>query len=179
MPGGSAGHLRVLPRRILSREPGKVIRLKNRLTRRRLLAAMAIGFAYPLLGACSSGGGDARSSAGSCAVAECDDTIEVDLFLQVTGTSSGGFRFEPDTIEIEAAKETTLFFVNTSSAPHSFTIDGVVDTGVVQHTGAQPPADSNKFVTFTAPAGPGELVFYCTVHGAEAESGAVIVTWTR
>jgi plastocyanin len=55
-----------------------------------------------------------------------------------------------------------------SGAPHSFTIDGLADTGVVA-------AGGTGSASFT-PAAAGTLSFYCRVHGASVMGGQITVT---
>ena len=61
-----------------------------------------------------------------------------------------------------------LNVTNGGQRPHSFTIDGVVDSGVLQ-------GNESKSIEFT-PAAAGTLSFYCTVHGAARMSGEINVT---
>jgi plastocyanin len=75
--------------------------------------------------------------------------------------------YQPTEIEGYVGEEVTIDFKNTGSLPHTFTIDGVVDSGSVAGGGS-------KMITFT-PTSAGELQFYCTVHGKAAMSGTVEV----
>jgi plastocyanin len=62
----------------------------------------------------------------------------------------------------------TVNVKNDGQRPHSFTIDGVVDTGRLD-------AGQSKTVEFT-PSSAGSLAFYCTIHTAAVMSGTVTVS---
>jgi plastocyanin len=142
---------------------------KERLTRRRLFGSGIGAVAAAFLAACGGGGGgDGGGSSGGG-----DD---VDVTVRMTGSSAQDFAFEPKTINITAGVETTLLFINESAQPHSFRIDGVVDTTVIKNPGSLATStESTKKVTFTI-AEPGERQFYCSAHGPQSENGIAIVT---
>jgi plastocyanin len=148
--------------------------LGAKLTRRRLLESTGLtAVAAALLAACGGGGddgggGDGGSGGGGDA--------DVDITVRMIGSSSQDFAFDPKTIEVMAGVETTLLFVNESAQPHSFRIDGIVDTTVIKNPGSEAKStESTKKVTFTIPE-PGDKMFYCSAHGPQSESGTVIVT---
>lgn len=78
------------------------------------------------------------------------------------------FGYQPATITATSGTEVTVEFANQGERPHTFTIDGLVDSGNIA-------GGESTTVTFT-PAQAGELMFYCTVHGAEMMSGTVDVS---
>jgi plastocyanin len=72
--------------------------------------------------------------------------------------------FAPSMLELPAGEEVTITTPNNGENPHSFTIDDLVDTGVID-------GGESTEVTFTVPEG--ETQYYCTVHGAETMSGTL------
>jgi plastocyanin len=78
------------------------------------------------------------------------------------------FGYSPVQISARAGQAVSLTVRNSGQFPHTFTIDGVVDTPNVS-AGASAP------VTFT-PAAAGTLTFYCKIHGRTQMSGQVVVT---
>lgn len=64
------------------------------------------------------------------------------------------FSFNPPSIDASAGEEIELTLNNTGMAPHTFTIDDVVDV--------EAAAGEQATATFTAPDAPVE--FYCSVH---------------
>jgi plastocyanin len=78
------------------------------------------------------------------------------------------FGYQPATIPARAGQRIQLFVTNRGQAPHTFTIDGVTDSGGM-------PAGESKLVEFT-PAQAGTLSFYCTIHGRNTMSGELNVT---
>ena len=81
------------------------------------------------------------------------------------------FGFTPGQLEARVGEQVALNVTNGGQRPHSFTIDGVVDSGVLQ-------GNESKSIEFT-PAAAGTLSFYCTVHGAARMSGEINVTGCR
>ncbi len=146
---------------------------KIRVSRRRLLGSAGMAaFASAFLAACGgggSGGGDGGGAGGATS-----DEGPADLTVIIVGTSP--FHFEPDAIELQSGVEVTLEFRNESGLPHSFRIDGLVDTGVIKNPGSDATSTKSvKRVKFT-PKEPGETIFYCTAHGPQSESGKVTIT---
>jgi plastocyanin len=141
----------------------------SRLTRRRLLGSAGLAvIGSVFLAACGGGDDDDGGGSGS------SDDQPADIVVTIVGESP--FHFEPDMIELQSGVETTLEFRNESGLPHSFRIDGLVDTGVIKNPGSEATSsDSVVRVTFT-PEEPGEKIFYCTAHGPQSESGTVIIT---
>lgn len=138
-----------------------------KLSRRRLLGSAGMaGLASAFLAAC--GGGDDDDDGG-----DGGGDAAADIVVTIVGESP--FHFEPDTIELQAGVEVTLEFRNESGLPHSFRIDGLVDTGVIKNpTSSATSTESVIRKTFT-PTEPGEKIFYCTAHGPQSESGTVII----
>ena len=93
-----------------------------------------------------------------------------------TGAAGGGattmnlvdLGYSPASLTGRVGQEVTLNVRNTGALPHTFTIDGVVDSGSLA-------AGGGATVRFT-PSQAGPLVFYCTIHGLGAMSGAMIVS---
>jgi plastocyanin len=77
------------------------------------------------------------------------------------------FDYQPATLSVRSGTSVTLEVENAGDQPHTFTIDGVVDSGVVN-------AGQSTRVIFT-PASAGSLTFYCTVHGRGSMSGTLTV----
>lgn len=80
------------------------------------------------------------------------------------------FSFTPKTLSIKTGEKVKITFINTGSAPHTFTIDGIIDTGVVQ-----PGAKS--IVEFNGPSQKGSYPIYCSVgqHKAQGMEGSLMV----
>ena len=76
--------------------------------------------------------------------------------------------FNPATSSARAGQKVTVNVKNDGQRPHSFTIDGVVDTGRLD-------AGQSKTVEFT-PSSAGSLAFYCTIHTAAVMSGTLTVS---
>jgi plastocyanin len=141
--------------------------LRARLTRRRLMGATGLtAAAAAFLAACGGGdGGDAAA-----------DQAEADVTVTMLGSSSQTFHFEPEAIQLQSGVEVKLLFVNESAQPHSFRIDGLVDSGVIKNPGSEATStESTILLTFT-PTEPGEKMFYCSAHGPQSESGTVTIT---
>jgi plastocyanin len=88
---------------------------------------------------------------------------------QVTMTL-GDFNYTPATLSARPGQTVNVNVTNGGQAPHTFTIDGVVDT-------TRMAAGEAKAVTFTAPAS-GTLTFYCTIHTKDRMSGQLTVSPT-
>ena len=78
------------------------------------------------------------------------------------------FGYTPSSLQSTAGQALTLNIDNVGAAPHTFTIDGVVDSGSIA-------AGASGSVTFT-PSQAGTFTFYCTIHGAASMSGQLTVT---
>jgi plastocyanin len=146
---------------------------KTKLSRRSLIGSTGLGaFAAALVAACGGGGGSGDGGGGSSDGGSSDEAADITVII--VGTSP--FHFEPDAIEFPSGVEQLLEFRNESELPHSFRIDGVVDTGVIKNPGSDAKSSaSTKRVRFTAKE-PGEKIFYCTAHGPQSESGKVTIT---
>ena len=77
------------------------------------------------------------------------------------------FAFSPSTLTVQSGQSVTVNLRNNGSASHTFTIDGVADSGPLG-------GGESGSVTFT-PAQAGSLTFYCTIHGASTMSGRLTV----
>jgi plastocyanin len=151
---------------------------KSRLSRRRLLGSTGmVAFAAAFLAACGGdddggGGGSNGGGGGGASGSPGDGTADIEV--RIVGQSP--FHFEPDSIELQSGVETTLDFINESGLPHSFRIDGLVDSGVIKNPGSDATSSESSIrLRFTATE-PGEKIFYCTAHGPQSESGTVIIT---
>lgn len=78
------------------------------------------------------------------------------------------FGYSPAMLNLRSGQQVTIQLTNSGDAPHTFTIDGVVDSGVIAARG-------RGSVQFT-PAQVGTLTFYCTIHGRATMSGTINVT---
>ena len=76
--------------------------------------------------------------------------------------------FNPATASARAGQKVTVNVKNDGQRPHTFTIDGVVDSGRLN-------AGESKMVEFT-PSSAGSLAFYCTIHTAAVMSGTLTVS---
>ena len=75
------------------------------------------------------------------------------------------FGYEPESFTVPVGQTVSFSLTNDGAQPHTFTIDGVVDSGSVA-------GGESADVEFTVDSA-GELTFYCTVHGAASMSGTV------
>ena len=75
--------------------------------------------------------------------------------------------FSPASLAARSGQVVTINVRNDGQRPHTFTIDGVVDSGRLA-------AGESKTVEFTPTAG--SLTFYCMVHGAAQMSGSLSVS---
>ena len=146
--------------------------LKGRLTRRRLIGSGLASVATAFLAACgggSDGGGGGGGGGGG-------DAADADLTVKMVNITASTFKFEPAEITLRSGVEVKLLFINESGLPHSFRIDGVVDSGVIKNaTSKATSTESSTLLVFT-PAEPGEKIFYCSAHGPGSESGMVTIT---
>jgi plastocyanin len=142
------------------------------LSRRRLLGSTGMAaLASAFLAACGGGDDDDGGGGGGSSGGGSD---EADITVRIVGQSP--FHFEPDAIELVSGVEVTLDFINESGLPHSFRINGLVDSGVIKNPGSDAKSsDSSIRLRFT-PTEPGETIFYCTAHGPQSESGKVTIT---
>lgn len=140
------------------------------------LAALAILFAGALVAGCggdddddANGGSEPQPTAASEENGATDENDGEDAPSGGTTISVDAFDFgyDPESITATAGQEITVDLNNTGETPHTFTIDGVVDSGTVE-------AGDSGSISFT-PAESGELSFYCTIHTAEVMSGTLQV----
>src|SRR5581483_7750885 len=80
------------------------------------------------------------------------------------------FTYSPGRFNAVAGQQVRLTISNQDSFPHTFTIQGVADSGPIA-------AGESKTVTFT-PAQAGNLTWFCSIHGQARMSGQVIVSGT-
>jgi plastocyanin len=80
------------------------------------------------------------------------------------------FTYSPARFNAVAGQQVRLTITNQDSAPHTFTIQGVADSGPIS-------AGESKTVTFT-PSQAGNLTWFCSIHGQARMSGQVIVSGT-
>jgi plastocyanin len=149
---------------------------ESNLSRRRLLGSAGMAaLAAAFLAACGGGddddGGGGSGSGGS---SSSGDGGEADITVRIVGQSP--FHFEPDAIELMAGVEVTLDFINESGLPHSFRINGLVDSGVIKNPGSDAKSSESSIRLKFTPTEPGETIFYCTAHGPQSESGKVTIT---
>ena len=78
------------------------------------------------------------------------------------------FIYAPAALTARAGQPLTISITNSDTAPHTFTIDGVVDSGRIEGAGR----GSAQFT----PSQAGTLSFYCTIHGRERMSGTLTVS---
>jgi plastocyanin len=133
----------------------------------RLLLVSAIAVMSALLVACGDDDDDDGSTAAPTVPAE-----------ETAASGDGGaaaaeqvnmidFGFEPSSLSATAGEEVTLELTNSGELPHTFTIDGLVDSMEV-------PAGESATISFT-PSEAGTLTFFCTIHGAATMSGELTV----
>jgi plastocyanin len=147
--------------------------LRSKLTRRRLLGVTGAGAFAAFLAACGGGDDDDDGGGGGGASGSVGDGT-ADITVKIVGESP--FHFEPDAIELQAGVETTLDFINESGLPHSFKINGLVDSGVIKNPGSDATSSESSIRLVFTPTEPGETIFYCTAHGPQSESGTVTIT---
>jgi plastocyanin len=78
------------------------------------------------------------------------------------------FAYSPVTISGQVGQPITVNVTNSGPSPHTFTIDGLTDSGSIAN-------GTSKSVTFT-PTQARTYTFYCTIHGAAVLSGTLTVT---
>jgi plastocyanin len=149
--------------------------LKGRLTRRRLIGSGLASVATAFLAACG-GGSDGGGGGGGSGGGSGGDAADADLTVKMVNITASTFKFEPAEITLQSGVEVKLLFINESGLPHSFRIDGVVDSGVIKNaTSKATSTESSTLLVFTPPE-PGEKMFYCSAHGPGSESGMVTIT---
>lgn len=143
----------------------------------KLLVVCTVALVGALLIAC----GDDDSDGSSSTPAEPTATVTeaaTEAPAGAAGDSEGGagsaqsmsvfdFGYDPAGLTVTSGDEVMLEVTNTGGLPHTFTIDGVVDSGVVE-------AGESASVSFT-PDETGTLTFYCTIHGESRMSGELTV----
>jgi plastocyanin len=76
--------------------------------------------------------------------------------------------FSPNTLTARAGQLLQINLKNDGQRPHTFTIDGVVDSGRLE-------SGATGSVQFT-PSQAGTLTYYCTVHGRDRMNGTLTVS---
>jgi plastocyanin len=127
----------------------------------RLLVIGAIALVSAFLIACSSGDDDGDEN-GAAPSTSGDTGTQASQQVSIVD-----FAYEPAEIDATANQELTIELANHGELPHTFTIDGLVDSREVA------PGES-AMISFT-PAEAGTLTFFCTVHGAGTMSGELTV----
>lgn len=126
--------------------------------------ALLLPFVALVAGALVACGGGSDSSSpssnGSKATPESAEAVPQSVTI-------ADFSFTPNAINSQAAQTIRLDIQNSGAAPHSFTIDGVADSGVLN-----PGARSTLQFSISQP---GTYTYYCTVHGAARMSGRITV----
>lgn len=77
--------------------------------------------------------------------------------------------FAPTTLSVRAVQTVLVNIKNEGSSGHTFTIDGLAETGMVA-------AGAATTSQFNAPAAGTMLQFYCMIHGKAVMSGLLAVT---
>ena len=129
----------------------------------RLLGLVLAGAAVLLMVVSVGCGGDDGDGGSTSAPTAAPTAAPVVLNVSTMDNS-----FSPGTASARAGQKVTVNVKNDGQRPHSFTIDGVVDTGRLN-------AGESKTVEFT-PSSAGSLAFYCTIHSAAVMSGTINVS---
>jgi len=79
-----------------------------------------------------------------------------------------GFTYSPNAFNAQAGQTANLTVRNNAGFTHTFTIDGVVDSGNIS-------GGNSRNVSFT-PTQPGMLTWYCSIHGQATMSGTITVS---
>jgi plastocyanin len=77
------------------------------------------------------------------------------------------FSYSPNAFTAHAGDQISVTVTNAGPSPHTFTISGVTDSGQIA-------PGTTKTVQFTV-SQPGNLTFFCTIHGASVMSGQITV----
>ena len=133
---------------------------------RKLLVVSAVAALSALLIACGGDDDDSDSVAptaveddeGSSAGPGNDATIEVGIV---------DFAYEPAAISVPSGSFRILAITNNGDLPHTFTIEGLIDTMEMA------PGESQSITV--SDLEPGTLTFFCTIHGAGQMSGELTV----
>ena len=130
----------------------------------RLLASILVVPLMGLLVLSAACGGDDDDGGGAAPAAPTVAPTAAPAVLNVTTLDNS---FNPATGSVRAGQKVTVNVKNDGQRPHTFTIDGVVDSGRLD-------AGQSKTVEFT-PSSAGSLAFYCTIHTAAVMSGTLTV----
>ena len=128
----------------------------------KLLASLLVVPALLLLSVACGGDDDDN---GAPATAPTVAATAAPAVLNITTLDNS---YSPATASARAGQKVTVNVKNDGQRPHTFTIDGVVDTGRLD-------AGQSKTVEFT-PSSAGPLSFYCTIHTAAVMSGTLTVS---
>ena len=77
------------------------------------------------------------------------------------------FSFAPNPITVRAGQQLTLNVTNSDSPPHTLSITGGGSTGTLA-------SGAKGSVNFTR-ATPGQVQFFCEIHGAARMSGTITI----
>jgi plastocyanin len=80
------------------------------------------------------------------------------------------YSYSPARFNARAGQAVRLTVTNGGNVDHTFTVDGVVNSGTLA-------AGANKVIEFT-PSQAGTLVYYCMIHGRATMSGQITVAGT-
>jgi len=144
------------------------------------LALAVVSFLMLSLIACSSDDSSAsptqaptRAAAQPTSAAATSPTTAA--AAQATSAPAGGatnvtiadFSFTPGQLQARVGQPVRLNVTNGGQSPHTFTIQGVADSGRLN-------GGESKVVEFT-PTQAGQLTFFCTIHGQGTMSGRITV----
>ncbi len=136
-----------------------------RLARLGAVAAVTVLAVFAV--ACGGDNDDGSTSAASAPTSAPATSPTASAAATVNMTITG-FVYAPGTLTAKPGQKVTVTVRNNDSAPHTFTIDGIVDSGNLAK-------DESKTIEFT-PSQAGTLSFYCKVHGAQRMSGTLTVS---
>ena len=132
---------------------------------KRLLVLMAgiAAFGAVFLVACGGDDNDSTPSAAATVAATAPAAPPAPISMTISN-----FVYAPAAVTARAGQQLTINVANNDTAPHTFTIDGVADSGRIDGSGR----GSAQFT----PSQAGTLSFYCTIHGRERMSGTLTVS---
>ncbi len=134
----------------------------SRLRRHAVTKVIAAGLIALLLGAFEAGYLGHRSEA----VSNAPESAPVAAMAPVSVTVRD-FSFSPNALSVQSGEQVIVTVTNSGPSPHTFTINGVADTGQIA-------PGTSKTAQFTAGQA-GTLVFYCMIHGQATMSGRITV----
>lgn len=129
----------------------------------RLLASVLVAPLMGLVMFSAACGGDDDPPAAAATATTAPTPAPVVLNVATLDNS-----YNPATASARAGQKVTVNVKNDGQRPHTFTIDGVVDSGRLN-------GGESKTVEFT-PSSSGALTFYCTIHTQAVMSGTLNVS---